>query len=124
MSRAFTTPADPAASVLAPPLASLPAASASPDADAAIAPDASASARPSFIITMQNGQLVATVAAPVSSAWRVRSALIRVPRVSSIHIRPPPAPQQNEFLPFFSISRSSSPGTAPRTSRGAATTPL
>ncbi len=30
---------------------------------------------------------------------RVRSALIRVPRVSSIHIRPPPAPQQNVFLP-------------------------
>jgi hypothetical protein len=35
--------------------------------DAAAADDA-ASARPSFIITMQNGQLVATVPAPVSRA--------------------------------------------------------
>jgi hypothetical protein len=49
---------------------------------------------------------------------------MRVPLVSSIHIRPPPAPQQNVFLPDFSISRSSSPSTAPSTSRGAAMTPL
>ena len=73
---------------------------------------------------MQNGHAVASVSAPVSSTWRVRSALMRVPRVSSIHIRPPPAPQQNVCLPRFSISRSSTPGTAPSTSRGAATTPL
>ena len=59
---------------------------------------------------MQNGQAVATVSAPVSSAWRVRSALIRVPRVSSIHIRPPPAPQQNLFLPRRSISATRVPG--------------
>jgi hypothetical protein len=83
-----------------------------------------ASLSPSRIITMQYGHAVATVEAPVSSAWRVRSALIRVPRVSSIHIRPPPAPQQNVFRPLLSISRSSSPGTAPRTSRGAAMTEL
>ena len=74
-------------------------------------------------MTMQNGHAVATVSAPVSSTWRVRSALIRVPRVSSIHIRPPPAPQQNVFLPDFSISVIETPA-APSTSRGAATTLL
>ena len=72
---------------------------------------------------MQNGQAVATVVAPVSSTWRVRSALIRVPRVSSIHIRPPPAPQQNVFSSDFSISTISAPA-APSTSRGAIVTPL
>ena len=84
----------------------------------------SAEASPSRSIVMQNGQFVATVPAPVSSAWRVRSALIRVPRVSSIHIRPPPAPQQKLFLPLRSISTSSSPATDPSTSRGWATTSL
>ena len=73
---------------------------------------------------MQNGQAVATVDAPVSSTWSVRAALTRVPRVSSIHIRPPPAPQQNVCRPLFSISRSSTPGIEPRTSRGSAMTPL
>ena len=75
-------------------------------------------------MTMQNGHAVATVSAPVARAWRVRSALIRVPRVSSIHIRPPPAPQQKVWRPLASISRSSTPGIAPSTSRGAAITPL
>ena len=46
-------------------------------------------------MTMQNGQAVARVSAPVAMTSLVRSALMRVPRVSSIHIRPPPAPQQN-----------------------------
>ena len=55
----------------------------------------SSAARPSFSIVMQNGHAVATVDAPVASACAVREALIRVPRVSSIHMRPPPAPQQN-----------------------------
>ena len=73
---------------------------------------------------MQNGHSVATVEAPVASAWAVRDSLIRVPRVSSIHIRPPPAPQQNVFLPRLSISRSSRPGTDARTSRGSSTMPL
>jgi hypothetical protein len=74
-------------------------------------------------MTMQNGQAVATVSAPVSSAWRVRSALIRVPRVSSIHIRPPPAPQQNAWRPERAISTIGTPA-ASSTSSGAATTPL
>ena len=74
-------------------------------------------------MTMQNGQAVATVAAPVSSTCRVRSSLIRVPRVSSIHIRPPPAPQQNVSLPLLGISVSDTPA-APSTERGAATMPL
>ena len=78
---------------------------------------------PSDSITMQNGQAVATVSAPVSSTWRVRSALMRVPRSSSIHMRPPPAPQQNVLRPDFSISVTETPA-APSTSRGAATTPL
>jgi hypothetical protein len=73
---------------------------------------------------MQNGHSTATTWAPVSSAWRVRSSLIRVPRVSSIHMRPPPAPQQNVCLPLRSISRISTPGIAPTTFRGSATIPL
>ena len=48
---------------------------------------------------------------------------MRVPRVSSIHMRPPPAPQQNVFLPDFSISVIDTPA-APSTSRGAAMTLL
>ena len=39
-----------------------------PEPEAATSADAAASASPSFIITMQNGQLVATVPAPVSRA--------------------------------------------------------
>ena len=79
----------------------------------------SAAARPSLIMTMQNGHEVATVSAPVARTWRVRSSLIRVPRVSSIHIRPPPAPQQNVVLPDFSISVIETPA-APGPSRGGA----
>ncbi len=78
-----------------------------------------AAARPSDIMTMQNGQLVATVSAPVARTCAVRFSLMRVPRVSSIHMRPPPAPQQNVFLPDFSISVIDTPA-APSTSRGAA----
>ena len=48
---------------------------------------------------------------------------MRVPVVSSIHIRPPPAPQQKVCLPLFSISTTETPA-APSTERGAATTPL
>ena len=53
-------------------------------------PFVAASVSPSVIITMQNGHAVATVVAPVSSTWRVRSALIRVPRVL-LHPHPPAA---------------------------------
>ena len=73
---------------------------------------------------MQNGQAVASVSAPVARTCCVRAAFTRVPRDSSIHIRPPPAPQQNVWRPLLSISRSSMPGIAPSTSRGGAITPL
>src|SRR5579872_1623839 len=48
---------------------------------------------PSLIIVMQKGQAVAIASAPVASSSCVRSMLIRLPCVSSIHMRPPPAPQ-------------------------------
>jgi integrase len=41
-----------------------------------------------------------------------------VPSFSSIHIRAPPAPQQNERLPCRGISVSVTPGSAPISSRG------
>ena len=47
-------------------------------------------------MTRQNGQPVAIFSAPVPSASSMRSRLIRLPIFSSIHIRAPPAPQQNE----------------------------
>ena len=58
--------------------------------------------------------------APVATASSVRLALIRVPSFSSIHIRAPPAPQQNDVSRVRSISRSSTPGSAPISSRGGA----
>ena len=61
---------------------------------------------------------------PDVPACAVRDSLMRVPRVSSIHMRPPPAPQQNVFRPRLSISRSSRPAMDPRTSRGWSTIPL
>ena len=73
---------------------------------------------------MQNGQAVATVEAPVSSTWRVRSTLIRVPRVSSIHIRPPPAPQQNVSLPLLAISVTRDAGRAQHGTGRLRSTPL
>ena len=72
---------------------------------------------------MQNGQAVATVDAPVSRTWRVRAALMRVPRVSSIHIRPPPRRSRTSAAAVLHLP-SSTPGIAPSTSRGAAITPL
>jgi len=46
--------------------------------------------------------------------------LIRVPSFSSIHIRAPPAPQQNDFSPWRGISVRVTPGSAPMSSRGGA----
>src|SRR5665213_1213807 len=46
---------------------------------------------------MQNGQAVEMMSAPVASASLVRSMFTRLPIVSSIHIRAPPAPQQKPF---------------------------
>ena len=59
---------------------------------------------PSEIITRQNGQPMAIRSAPVAMASSVRLVLIRVPSFSSIHMRAPPAPQQNDFSPVRSIS--------------------
>ena len=47
-------------------------------------------------MTRQNGQPVAIFSAPVPSASSTRSRLTRLPIFSSIHMRAPPAPQQNE----------------------------
>ena len=70
---------------------------------------------------VQNGQATASVEAPVSAASRARSSLIWLPR-SSIHMCPPPAPQQNVRLPLRAIS--SGLPTRETISRGAAITSL
>ena len=62
--------------------------------------------------------------APVSRASVARLSLMRVPRVSSIHMRAPPAPQQKLRFPLRSISWASVPGSAPMSSRGGANTLL
>jgi hypothetical protein len=69
--------------------------------------------RASDSITRQNGQATAIWSAPVATASSVRLPLILVPSFSSIHIRAPPAPQQNERLPCRGISVSVTPGSAP-----------
>ena len=51
-------------------------------------------------------------------ASSIRSVLIRLPIRSSIHIRAPPAPQQNPRFLHRCISVASMPGTASRISRG------
>ena len=71
-------------------------------------------------MTLQNGQPMAIRSAPVARASSVRLVLIRVPSFSSIHMRAPPAPQQNDFSLERSISRSSTPGSEPSSSRGGA----
>src|SRR6202043_2677849 len=53
---------------------------------------------PSRNIVRQKGQAVATRGASVLSACSTRSWLMRFPIFSSIHIRPPPAPQQKPRL--------------------------
>ena len=87
---------------------------------ASASPSACFAVSPSEIITRQNGQPMAIRSAPVAMASSVRLVLIRVPSFSSIHIRAPPAPQQNDFSRVRSISRSSTPGSAPISSRGGA----
>ena len=81
-------------------------------------------ATPSVSIVTQNGQAAVTRSGESASASSVRLRLIRVPRSSSIHIRAPPAPQQNDCSLVRGISVRVSPGTAPSTSRGAAKTRL
>ena len=54
---------------------------------------------PSESITRQNGQPVAIFVALVDRASSTRSMLIRLPTVSSIHMRAPPAPQHMDRWP-------------------------
>jgi hypothetical protein len=72
----------------------------SPPAVAAIA---------SLIMFKQNGQAVANVWAPVPTASAARKRETRCAGGSSNHIRPPPAPQQNVFVPWRGISEAFRP---------------
>jgi hypothetical protein len=73
---------------------------------------------------MQKGQAVDTTSAPVPRASSVRSMLIRLPMLSSSHIRAPPAPQQKPFSRQRPISTCSAPGMASMTDRGSSKTRL
>ena len=73
---------------------------------------------PSESITRQNGQPTAIWSAPVPTASLVRLRLIRSPRLSSIHMRAPPAPQQKDRSELRSISTTSAPGSTWSSSRG------
>jgi hypothetical protein len=59
---------------------------------------------PSSIIDMQNGQLTASVFAPVATASFARSWFTRWSGGSSTKLMPPPPPQQNDLLRLRSIS--------------------
>ena len=74
---------------------------------------------PSANIVMQYGQATQTVLGSFFNASSVRSILIRLPRLSSSHILPPPAPQQKPRLWFRSISSGALPVAALTTARGA-----
>src|SRR6266576_3226411 len=81
-------------------------------------------ATPSVIMVRQNGQPTATVLAPVAKASPARREQTRFFGSSSIHIRPPPAPQQNVFSRLRGISQISPavelapPDAALKTPRG------
>ena len=75
-------------------------------------------------MTRQYGQAVEMVSGPVPSASSIRSMLIRLPIRSSIHIRAPPAPQQNPRSLQRCISCGRTPGTCSRISRGGENTLL
>jgi hypothetical protein len=78
-----------------------------------------AEVRPSESITRQKGQPVAILAAPVPTASAVRVSVIRVPMVSSIHMRAPPAPQQKDRSWLRGISTNLVSGKTLSSSRGA-----
>jgi len=80
---------------------------------------------PSLIIVRQNGQLVATTpfSPSVFAASSTRFWLMRWPMVSSSHMRPPPAPQQNVSVRLRSISFTLTP-IATSAWRGASLMPL
>src|SRR4051812_42840454 len=82
------------------------------------APDACRVVRPSDSITRQNGHATAIWSAPVATASSVRFWLMRWPIRSSIHMRAPPAPQQNDVDWLRGISANFAPGTSSISSRG------
>jgi len=64
---------------------------------------------PSSNIVRQYGQQTQTVRGSFFKASSTRATLIRVPSLSYIHIRPPSAPQQNDFSRRRSISEDGRP---------------
>ena len=79
---------------------------------------------PSAIITAQYGHAVAIVFGDCGSACSTRVTLIRRPIRSSIHIRPPPAPQHIAFSRFSGNSSGASFVSARNSARGASYSPL
>src|SRR5699024_63398 len=79
---------------------------------------------PSLNIVKQYGQALEIIDGFTAIACSVRATLMRFPVVSSVHIKPPPAPQHIPFSFVRSISTSSIPGIACNISRGGSYTPL
>ena len=75
-------------------------------------------------MTRQYGQPVEMVSGSVPSASSIRSVLIRLPIRSSIHIRAPPAPQQNPRFLHRCISCGLDAGHRSMISRGGVKTLL
>ena len=69
-------------------------------------------------MTMQYGQAVEMVSGSRARASSMRSSLIRLPVLSSSHMRAPPAPQQNPLPLHRCISSAWVPGTASMMARG------
>src|SRR5579875_1467105 len=88
----------------------------SSDSGASPEPFLALTASPSM--TRQYGQPVEIVSGLVDRASSMRSVLIRLPIRSSIHIRAPPAPQQNPRSLHLCISSARMPGTRSMISRG------
>src|SRR3989442_15743815 len=75
---------------------------------------------PSSSVIRQNGHPLATLVAPllIARSCSIRRWFTRWPTFSSIHMRPPPAPQQNPRSRLCgSISTRWTPGIASRTAR-------
>src|SRR5699024_5067012 len=79
---------------------------------------------PSLNIVRQNGQALEIIVGSVSNNCSVRATLIRFPVVSSVHIKPPPAPQHIPLSLFRSGSTNVNPGMAFKISLGGSYTPL
>ena len=92
--------------------------------DSGASPEAFFAAIASPSMTRQYGHAVDTVSGLVPSASSMRSVLIRLPIRSSIHIRAPPAPQQNPRSLHRCISCDWTPGTCSMISRGGLNTLL